>query len=51
MLKTKAWWESLFTGDLSIGISLERQQELDDEEFLYLRSLDEIDINDDFLTK
>ncbi|WP_170061496.1 hypothetical protein [Rummeliibacillus pycnus] len=41
MLKTETWWESLFSGDLSIGISLERQHELDNEEFLYLKNLNE----------
>ncbi|MGM9968495.1 MULTISPECIES: hypothetical protein [unclassified Rummeliibacillus] len=47
MLKTETWWESLFTGDLSVGISFERQQELEDEEFLYLRHLDDINRNDE----
>ena len=46
MLKTETWWESLFTGDLSVGISSERQQELEDEEFLYLRHVEEIELND-----
>lgn len=46
MLKTETWWESLFTGDLSIGIVLERQQELEDEKFLYLQSLDNVDIHE-----
>jgi len=45
MLKTETWWESLFTGDLSIGISLERQRELDDEEFLYLKNFNEENFN------
>ncbi|MGG0657089.1 hypothetical protein [Rummeliibacillus pycnus] len=50
MLKTETWWESLFTGDLSIGISLERQKELEEEEFLYLRNLGEINNNDETST-
>ncbi|HWI48366.1 MAG TPA: hypothetical protein VNU45_09120 [Rummeliibacillus sp.] len=50
MLKTETWWESLFSGDLSIGISLERQKELEEEEFLYLRNLGEINNNDETST-
>lgn len=51
MLKTETWWESLFTGDLSIGIALDRQQELEDEEFLYLRHVNEMDNNDEGLSQ
>ena len=47
MLKTETWWESLFTGDLSVGIAFERQKELEDEEFLYLRHLDDMHFNDE----
>ncbi len=50
MLKTKTWWESLFSGDLSIGISVERHQELEDEDFLYLQNLDELDSNEEVST-
>ena len=50
MLKTKTWWDSLFSGDLSIGISLERQQELEDEEFLFLQDSGEADIKEEVST-
>ncbi|MGX9133453.1 hypothetical protein ACWV26_03585 [Rummeliibacillus sp. JY-2-4R] len=50
MLKTKTWWESLFSGDLSIGISLERQQELEEEEFLFLQNLSDSDPNEEVST-
>ncbi|MFJ8261743.1 hypothetical protein ACIQ4I_07220 [Rummeliibacillus sp. NPDC094406] len=47
MLKTETWWESLFSGDLSIGISVERQQEIDNEDFLYLKNLGDVDFHEE----
>ncbi|GEL04329.1 hypothetical protein M2M59_03765 [Rummeliibacillus sp. G93] len=47
MIKTDTWWESLFSGDLSIGLSLERQQELEDEGFLYLQNTERFERQDE----
>lgn len=47
MIKTDTWWESLFSGDLSIGLSLERQQELEDEGFLYLQNAERLERQDE----
>lgn len=34
---TSAWWETIFTGVLSIGINEEKIHLLENEEFLYLK--------------
>lgn len=47
MITTDTWWESLFSGDLSIGLSLERQQELEDEGFLYLQNTERFEQQDE----
>ena len=47
MIKTDTWWESLFSGDLSIGLSLERQQELEDEGCLYLQNTERFERQDE----
>lgn len=37
MISTETWWETLFTGALSIGINEEKIHLLEDEAFLYIR--------------
>jgi len=35
MTTTETWWETIFEGDLSLGINKERSAELEEENFLY----------------
>lgn len=35
MISTETWWETIFTGALSIGINEEKIHLLEDEAFLY----------------
>ncbi|MGE7917623.1 hypothetical protein ACQKM9_01590 [Viridibacillus sp. NPDC093762] len=37
MLKTETWWESIFTGPLAHGIHPQKQEELEDESFLFFQ--------------
>lgn len=40
MITTETWWESIFSGPLAFGINKEKLQLLENEEFLYLRTLE-----------
>ena len=35
MTTTETWWETIFEGDLSLGINKDRFNELAEENFLY----------------
>lgn len=35
MMMTETWWETIFSGALSIGVNETKLQELEDESFLY----------------
>ena len=35
MTTTETWWETIFEGNLSLGINKERFAELEEENFLY----------------
>ncbi|QTD42506.1 hypothetical protein [Sporosarcina sp. Te-1] len=35
MTTTETWWETIFEGNLSLGLNKERIADLDDETFLY----------------
>ncbi|GEN84019.1 hypothetical protein SLU01_23310 [Sporosarcina luteola] len=35
MTTTETWWETIFEGNLSLGLNKERITDLDDETFLY----------------
>lgn len=35
MTTTETWWETIFEGNLSLGINKERFDELEKEKFLY----------------
>lgn len=35
MTTTETWWETIFEGNLSLGMNKERFTELEDENFLY----------------
>ncbi|MFD1205741.1 MULTISPECIES: hypothetical protein [Sporosarcina] len=35
MTTTETWWETIFEGNLSLGLNKERIADLDDENFLY----------------
>lgn len=35
MTTTENWWETMFEGNLSLGINKERLTELEEENFLY----------------
>lgn len=37
MISTETWWETIFTGALSVGINEEKIHLLEDEAFLYFR--------------
>jgi len=36
------WWETIFTGSLSLGINKERLTELEQENFLYFEENEEL---------
>ena len=43
MMKTdNTWWETIFTGSLSLGINKERLAELEQENFLYFEEREEL---------
>lgn len=43
MMKTdNTWWETIFTGSLSLGINKERLSELEQENFLYFQEDEEL---------
>ncbi|MFC4409421.1 hypothetical protein ACFOZY_03100 [Chungangia koreensis] len=43
MMKTdNSWWETIFTGSLSLGINKERLTELEQENFLYFEEDEEL---------
>ncbi|MBD7983337.1 hypothetical protein H9649_01995 [Sporosarcina sp. Sa2YVA2] len=35
MTTTETWWETIFEGNLSLGLNKERISDLEDETFLY----------------
>ncbi|WJY28904.1 MULTISPECIES: hypothetical protein [Sporosarcina] len=42
MTATDTWWETIFAGNLEIGLDKARMDELEEEHFLYFRD-EEID--------
>ncbi|MCG7342679.1 hypothetical protein MHZ92_00965 [Sporosarcina sp. ACRSL] len=45
MTTTDTWWETIFEGNLSLGLNKERISDLDNETFLYFN--DENEMNQD----
>ncbi|WOV86291.1 hypothetical protein QWT69_10090 [Sporosarcina oncorhynchi] len=40
MTTTETWWETIFEGNLSLGLNKERISDLEDETFLYYGEMD-----------
>ena len=40
MTTTDTWWETIFEGNLAIGVNKERMSELEEEHFLYFKEED-----------
>lgn len=41
MTTTETWWETIFEGNLSLGLNKERISDLNDETFLYFGEMDQ----------
>ncbi|MCM3742647.1 hypothetical protein M3193_00710 [Sporosarcina luteola] len=45
MTTTETWWETIFEGNLSLGLNKERVTDLDNETFLYFDPKHEMDLD------